>query len=148
MANPNPQKPRNYCRSCNKVIQPNTHACPHCGFRTPAGQRVEMGKGKTLEQLATWDLHQKTEGKRGQMPRPHRQRSEPIDHDFSLTADFIGSGKYLFHISLMADSFDNPTLHLVAADSADEAQATAQEQYAGIDFDPTLQDGYKIGEFN
>jgi hypothetical protein len=66
-----------------------------------------------------------------------------------LSASHIGVGTKLFHVSLLADGWTNPTFWMVAANDLDEAFDLAMREYADYDradFDDGL-DGYQIGEF-
>lgn len=66
-----------------------------------------------------------------------------------VTEDFIGEGPLLFHVSLLADTWTEEALWLVAAEDLDSAIDTAiKKQYpsmAASDF--ARQDGYEIGRF-
>ncbi|MBA1280271.1 hypothetical protein [Stutzerimonas stutzeri] len=66
-----------------------------------------------------------------------------------LTAELIGEGPKLFHVNLLADSWEEPTMWLVAASNLDDAFDTAMAQYANIDRGEFRDgcDGYEIGEF-
>ncbi|RMN37425.1 hypothetical protein ALQ64_01919 [Pseudomonas cannabina] len=66
-----------------------------------------------------------------------------------LTTSFIGLGAKLFHVSLLADGWETPTMWLVAASDMDAAFDLAMQQHAEHDraeFDES-RDGYQIGEF-